>query len=109
MENFLLVVQGSNFGQIFFICLEHIYGVKCLKFVNDPTKEYPRGALRAPLPTRTPDRRSWTNPNCALTQTSNKPKVRINLNFEKPKLRTNPNFEQTKKFLALGGLRIIRP
>ena len=61
---------------------------------------------------------------------SNKPKLRINQNFEqtqnsnKPKLRTNPNFEQTQtsdkpkvrtklnqtqKFLALGGLRIIRP
>ena len=25
-----------------------------------------------------------------------------------PKLRKNPNFEQTQKFLALGGLRIIR-
>ena len=32
------------------------------------------------------------------TQTPNKPKVRINLNFE-----------QTQKFLALGRLRIIRP
>ena len=46
---------------------------------------------------------------------SNKPKLRTNPNFEqiqssnKSKLRTNPNFEQTKKFLALGGLRIIRP
>ena len=44
------------------------------------------------------DRWSRTNPNCAQTQTSNK-----------PEFRTNPNFEQTKKFLALGGLRIIRP
>ena len=44
------------------------------------------------------DRWSRTNPNFAQTQTSNKPKVRKNLNFE-----------QTKKFLALGGLRIIRP
>ena len=50
---------------------------------------------------------------------SNKPKLRTNPNFKqtqssnKSKLRTNPNFEQiheqTKKFLALGGLRIIRP
>ena len=56
------------------------------------------GAPRAPLPARTPERWSRTNPNFAQTQTSNK-----------PKLRTNPNFEQTKKFLALGGLRIIRP
>ena len=31
------------------------------------------GALRTPLPARTPDRWSRTNPNFAQTQTSNKP------------------------------------
>ena len=56
------------------------------------------GALRAPLPARTPDRWSRTNPNFEQTQSSNK-----------SELRTDPNSEHTKKFLALGGLRIIRP
>ena len=60
------------------------------------------GALRAPLPARTPDRWSRTNPNFAQTQTSHKPKLRTNPNFaqtqtsHKPKLHTNPNFEQTQ-------------
>ena len=49
------------------------------------------------------------------TQTSNIPKVWTNQNFARtqtsinPKVRTSPNFEQTQKFLAWGGLRIIRP
>ena len=48
------------------------------------------GALRAPLPARTPDRWSRTNPKFAQTQTSNKPKVRRNLNFEQTQTSNKP-------------------
>ena len=48
------------------------------------------GALRAPLPARTPDRWSRTNPNFAQTQTSNKPKVWTNLNFEQTQTSNKP-------------------
>ena len=48
------------------------------------------GALRAPLPVRTSDRWSRTNPNFAQTQTSDKPKVRTNLNFEQTQTSNKP-------------------
>ena len=90
------------------------------------------GARSAPRFARTPNWWSRINPNFEQTQTSNKPKLQTNPKFEQtqssnkskfrtnpkfeqiqisnePKVRTDPNFKQTKKFLALGGFRIIRP